>query len=41
MMKLLLIILIVTTTVLTANAQSNSSPAGLRRLADEYYNWRN
>lgn len=22
-------------------AQTNSSPAGLRRLADEYYNWRN
>jgi uncharacterized protein (DUF885 family) len=40
-MKLLLITLIVTTTMWPASAQSNSSPTSLRRLADEYYNWRN
>jgi uncharacterized protein (DUF885 family) len=40
-MKLLVIILIVTITMLSASAQSNSSPASLQRLADEYYNWRN
>lgn len=27
--------------MLPASAQSNSSPTTLRRLADEYYNWRN
>ena len=43
-MKLLLILLLSVTIVGlsgVANAQSNASPAELRRLADEYYKWRN
>ncbi|MDX6574554.1 MAG: hypothetical protein QOE96_507, partial [Blastocatellia bacterium] len=44
-MKLLLIILFVSMTIIgTANltrAQANASPADLRKLAEDYYNWRN
>src|SRR5713226_3971911 len=44
-MKLLFIFLAVSiatmTTVYTTQAQANASPATLRRIADDYYNWRN
>src|SRR6266851_434417 len=44
-MKLLIIFLALSiTTMTTANttrAQTNASPATLRRIADDYYNWRN
>src|SRR5256886_16239761 len=44
-MKLFFVVLSVVITIMAnanaANAQTNASPATLRRAADDYYNWRN
>src|SRR5438067_11767540 len=44
-MKLLTILFVISLVMLTIpisiNAQTDASPATLRRLADDYYNWRN
>src|SRR5438874_2893256 len=44
-MKLLIIVFVVSVIVMTSanptRAQANASPADLRKLADDYYNWRN
>src|SRR5258706_2284241 len=44
-MKLLTILFVLSLVMLTIpisiNAQTDASPAALRRLADDYYNWRN